>query len=155
MYFIGIDVSTKESALCIVDGNGKIVRETKLPTDPAIIAGFITDTGLAIERIGLESGCTAAWLFAGLQRYGWPVICIDARHAAAALQAGFRNKNDRNDARGIADLMRVNKYRTVWVKSPEAQRHGRLLTARAALQSQLVALSRTRSAVCSARRALG
>jgi transposase len=143
MYYIGIDVSTKESALCIVDGNGKIVRETKLPTDPAIIAGFITDTGLAIERIGLESGCTAAWLFAGLQRYGWPVICIDARHAAAALQAGFRNKNDRNDARGIADLMRVNKYRTVWVKSPEAQRQGRLLTARAALQSQLVALENT------------
>jgi transposase len=48
------------------------------------------------------------------------------------LQAGFRNKNDRNDARGIADLMRVNTYRPVWVKSPEAQRQGRLLTARAA-----------------------
>ena len=122
MYFIGIDVSTKESALCILDGNGKIVRETKLPSDPEIIGRFIADTGLAIERIGLESGCTAAWLFAGLQGYGWPVICIDARHAAAALQAGFRNKNDRNDARGIADLMRVNKYRPVWVKSPEAQR---------------------------------
>ena len=102
MYYIGIDVSTKESALCILDGNGKIVRETKLPTDPEIIARFFADTGLAIERIGLESGCTAAWLFAGLQRHGWPVICIDARHAAAALQAGFRNKNDRNDARGIA-----------------------------------------------------
>jgi transposase len=71
------------------------------------------------------------------------VICIDARHAAAALQAGFRNKNDRNDARGIADLMRVNKYRPVWVKSPEAQRHGRMLTARATLQSQLVALENT------------
>jgi transposase len=109
MYCIGIDVSTKESALCIMDGKGKIVRETKLPTDPEII----DTTGLAIERIGLESGCTAAWLFAGLQRYGWPVIRIDARHAAAALQAGFRNKNDRNDARGIADLMRVNKYRPV------------------------------------------
>ena len=91
----------------------------------------------------MESGCTAAWLFAGLQRHGWPVICIDARHAAAALQAGFRNKNDRNDARGIADLMRGNKYRPVWVKSPEAQRHGRLLTARATLQSQLVALENT------------
>jgi len=120
----------KESALCILDGKGKIVRETKLPTDPEIIARFIAGTELVIERIGLESGCTAAWLFAGLQRYGWPVICIDARHAAAALQAGFRNKNDRNDARGIADLMRVNKYRPVWVKSPEAQRQGRLLTAR-------------------------
>jgi transposase len=54
-----------------------------------------------------------------------------------------RNKNDRNDARGIADLMRVNKYRPVWVKSPAAQRQGRLLTARAALQSQLVALENT------------
>jgi transposase len=89
---IGIDVSTKESALCILDGKGKIVRETKLPTDPEIIARFIAATGLAIERIGLESGCTAAWLRAGLQRYGWPVICIDARHAAAALQAGFATR---------------------------------------------------------------
>ena len=120
MYYIGIDVSMKESALCIVDGKGKIVRETKLPTDPEIIARFIAATGLAIDRIGLESGCTAAWLFAGLQRYGWTVICIDARHAAAALQAGFRNKNDRNDARGIADLMRVNKYRPVWVAGSAA-----------------------------------
>jgi len=72
-------------------------------------------TGLTIERIGMEAGCTAAWLFAGLQ------ICIDARHAAAALEAGFRNKNDHNNARGIADLMRVDKYRPVWVKSPEGQ----------------------------------
>jgi transposase len=143
MYYIGIDVSAKESALCILDARGKIVRETKVPTDPEIIARFIADTGLAIERIGLESGCTAAWLFAGLQRHGWPVICIDARHAAAALQAGFRNKNDRNDARGIADLMRVNKYRPVWVKSPQSQREGRLLTARSTLQSQLVALENT------------
>ena len=142
MYYVGIDVSSKESALCILDDKGKIVRETKLPTDPAVISHFIADTGLPIERVGLESGCTAAWLFAGLQRHGWPVICIDARHAAA-LQAGFRNKNDRNDARGIADLMRVNKYRPVWVKSPEAQRQGRLLTARATLQGQLVALENT------------
>ena len=56
MYYIGIDVSTKESALCILDGKGKIERETKLPTDPESIARFIAATGLAIERIGLESG---------------------------------------------------------------------------------------------------
>ena len=71
------------------------------------------------------------------------MIRIDARHAAAALQAGFRNKNDRNDAYGIADLRRVNKYRSVRFKSPEAQRQGRLLTARAILQLQLVALENT------------
>ena len=77
MYYIGVDISTKESALCILDGNGKIVREAKLPTDPEIIARFIAATGLAIERIGFKSGCTAAWLFAGLQRW-LAVICIDA-----------------------------------------------------------------------------
>ena len=89
MYYIGIDVSSKESALCVLDCKGKIVRETKLPTDLEGISRFVAATGLPIERIGLESGCTAAWLFAGLQRHGWPVVCIDARHAAAALQAGF------------------------------------------------------------------
>ena len=70
------------------------------------------------------------------------LICIDARHAAAALEAGFRKKNDRNDARRIADLIWVIKHRPVRVKSPAAQRHRRLLTARAAL-SQLVALENT------------
>jgi hypothetical protein len=60
----------KESAPCIVDDKGKIVRETKLPTDPEVIARFVAGIGLAIERIGLESGCTAAWLFAGLRIVG-------------------------------------------------------------------------------------
>lgn len=143
MHYVGIDVASKQSAICVLDSQGKIVREAKLATDPEVIGCFLTETELAIERIGLESGCTAAWLIAGLQERAWPVICIDARHAAAALQAGFRNKNDRNDARGIADLVRVKKYRPVWVKSPEAQRHGRILTARATLQSQLVALENT------------
>src|SRR5215471_6387429 len=92
MYYIGIDVSTKESALCILDAKGKIVRETKLPTDPEIITRFIAATGLTIERIGLESGCTAAWLlFAGLQRFhvvttagqAIPALrCVGARPAA-------------------------------------------------------------------------
>src|SRR6516225_6935299 len=95
-------------------------------------------SGSAWNRVVPLLGCLP-----GCSGMAGRVICIDARHAAAALQAGFRNKNDRNDARGIADLMRVNKYRPVWVKSPEAQRHGRLLTARATLQSHLVALENT------------
>lgn len=93
MNYIGIDVSRKESAFCILDGNGKIGRETKLATDPEMIARFIAATGGALERIGVASSCPTAWLCARLQRYGWPVIYIAARHA------GFRNKNDRNEAR--------------------------------------------------------
>ena len=90
MYYIGIDVSTKESAVCILDGKGKIVREAKLATDPRDYRTlYCRHRVCPIERIGLESECTAAWLLAGLQRYGWPVICTDAQHAAAPLQAGF------------------------------------------------------------------
>ncbi|WP_408887766.1 hypothetical protein [Teichococcus wenyumeiae] len=78
-----------------------------------------------------------------LRRLGNPAVRIDARHTAAALQAGFRNKNDRNDTRGIAELMRVRTYREVWIKSQESQRRGMLLTARGTLHSQRVALENT------------
>src|SRR6478752_7275632 len=90
--------------------------------------------GVGLYRRLAVCRAAAVWLAGDLHR------CA-AR--GRGLQAGFRNKNDRNDARGIADLMRVYKYRPVWVKSPEAQRQGRLLTARATLQSQLVALENT------------
>jgi transposase len=116
------------------------VKEAAVASDPEAIGQALRGSGRPLERIGLEAGSTSSWLLAGLRAQGWPVVCIDARHAAAALQAGFRNKTDRNDARGIADLMRVNKFREVWVKSPEAQRQGALLTARSALHRQLVNL---------------
>ena len=96
MYYIDIDVSTKESALFILDSNGKIVvRETTLATDPEIIARFIAATGLAIERIGLELGCTAAGLFAGLQRHGSPVICIyaDTMPRQCRAWSGWRHRS--------------------------------------------------------------
>jgi transposase len=143
MHYAGIDVALKESAVCVMDGDGRVVREARLPSDPDAIAGFLEERGVQFGRIGLEAGCTAAWLLAGLQSRGLPAVCLEPRHAAAALRAGFRNKNDRNDARGIADLVRVNKYRPVWVKSAEAQRHGMILTARGALHRQLIVLENT------------
>jgi transposase len=143
MHYAGIDVALRESAVCVMDGDGRVVCEARLPSDPDAIADFLEARGVEIERIGLEAGCTAAWLFAGLQARGLSAVCLEPRHAATALRAGFRNKNDRNDARGIADLVRVNKYRPVWVKSAQAQRHGMILTARGMLHRQLVALENT------------
>ena len=143
MHYAGNDVALKESAVCVMDGDGRVVREARLPSDPDAIAGFLEERGVEFGRIGLEAGCTAAWLFAGLRARGLPAVCLEPRHAAAALRPGFRNKNGRNDARGIADLVRVSKYRPVWVKSAEAQRHGTVLTARGALHRQLIALEGT------------
>jgi transposase len=143
MFYCGLDVSLKQTALCVVDGDGRIVREAKLATDPEAIGRFLDEHELHCERIGVEAGGTSSWLCQELRRLGHPAVCIDARHAAAALQAGFRNKNDRNDAHGIAELMRVNTFREVWIKSRESQRRGMLLTARGTLHGQRVALENT------------
>jgi transposase len=138
MHYCGMDVSLHQTAICVVDGDGVIVSEAKLASAPEVISAFLTATGLRLERIGLEAGSTAAWLQAGLRERGWPAICIDARHAAATLQAGLRNKNDRNDARGLAQIMRLNAFRPVWVTSRESQRISALFTARNTVQDQLI-----------------
>lgn len=143
MFYCGLDVSLKQTALCVVDGGGRVVREAKLTTDPEVISRFLRENDLCCERIGVEAGGTSSWLCQELRRLGQPAICIDAKHAAAALQAGFRNKNDRNDARGIAELMRVNTFREVWIKSRESQHRSMLLTARGTLHGQRVALENT------------
>lgn len=92
-----------------------------------------------IERIGLEAGPLSQWLFEGLARAGLPVICIETRHAKAFLKAQ-PNKTDRNDARGIAQMMRVNLFRPVHIKTLTSQKRRALLTARKILQEKAIAI---------------
>ena len=99
MLHCGLDVSPKLTALCVVDRDGRIVREAKLTTDPEVINRFFCENEFRCERIGSEAGGTSSWLCRELRRLSQPAIGIDAKHAAAALQAGFRNKHDRNDAK--------------------------------------------------------
>jgi transposase len=136
VFYVGLDVSVKRTAVCIMDARGKVTREASVGSNPETIAAAIGASRNEVERVGLEAGVNSAWLARGLLEAGLPVIVIDATHAAAALKTGFRNKTDRNDARGIADLMRVNKFRAVWVKSPAAQRDRTLLTVREQLRRQ-------------------
>jgi transposase len=136
MFYVGLDVSVKRTAVCVMDAVGKVIRETSVKSTPDAIVGAVRSTGVEVERVGLEAGINSAWLARGLLAAGLPAIVIDAKQAAASLKTGFRNKTDRNDARGIADLMRVNKFRAVWVKSPTAQRDRALLTVREQLRGQ-------------------
>ena len=136
MLYVGLDVSMRRTAICILAATGKVVCEVSVATIPAAIAAAVGAAGGKVERVGLEAGMGSAWLARGLLAAGLPVIVIEAAHAAGVLRAGFRNKTDRNDARGIADLMRVNKFRAVWVKSPAAQRDRALPTVRERLRGQ-------------------
>ena len=92
-----------------------------------------------LERIGLEAGPLSQWLFEGLAKAGLPAICIETRHAKAFLKAQV-NKTDRNDARGIAQMMRVNLYRPVHVKTLASQKHRALLRSRKLVQEKALAI---------------
>ena len=138
-YYAGLDVSVKETSVCIVNKAGKVIREVKVATKPAAILAALTQDALAIERIGLEAGPLSQWLYSALAEAGLPVICVETRHMKAALSAQI-NKSDRNDARGIAQMMRVGLYRPVHVKTLRSQKLRMLLTHRKLLQAKAIAV---------------
>jgi transposase len=131
-HYVGLDISLKLTAICIVDRTGKIQREGVVPSDPEAIAAFIEAHSLDVARVGLEAGATSTWLWTELNKLGLPVICIDARHAKAALKMQI-NKSDRNDAVGIARIMQCGWYKEVRVKDLDSHAVKALLVSRALL----------------------
>src|ERR1700757_5730 len=119
-HYVGLDVSVRHTSICIVDEVGKIVREIRVPSEPAAIIPILTAPHLSCRRIGLEAGPLSQWLFNALAEANLPAICVETRHMKAALAAQV-NKTDRNDARGIAQMMRVGLYRPVHVKTQISQ----------------------------------
>jgi transposase len=131
-HYVGLDVSLKLTAICIVDRTGKIEREGVVASDPETIAAFIKSHAPHVARVGLEAGATSTWLWTELNKLGLPVICIDARHAKAALKLQI-NKSDRNDAVGIARIMQCGWYKEVRVKDLDSHAIKALLVSRALL----------------------
>ena len=121
-----------------MDEMGKIVREVKVTSEPEALLAVLTSRAYQLKRIGLEAGPLSQWLFNGLAEAGLPVICVETRHMRAALKAQI-NKTDRNDARGIAQMMRAGLYRPVHVKTLRSQKLRMLLTHRKLLQSKAIA----------------
>jgi transposase len=138
-HFAGLDVSVKETSVCIVDETGKITREVKVASEPDALLLVLKNPFYRFKRIGLEAGPLSQWLFSALGEAGLPVICVETRHMRAVLKAQI-NKTDRNDARGMAQMMRVGLYRPVHVKTLRSQKLRMLLTHRKLLQSKAIAI---------------
>jgi transposase len=138
-YFAGLDVSVKETSVCIVDDAGKIVREARVASEPEALLQVLTNAIYRFKRVGLEAGPLSQWLYSVLAEAGLPVICVETRHMRAMLKAQI-NKTDRNDARGLAQMMRVGLYRPVHVKTLRSQKLRVLLTHRKLLQSKAIAI---------------
>jgi len=135
-HYAGIDVSLECSSVCVVDASGKIVREGKVASEPAALIAWFGSLGWSIERIGLEAGPLSQWLHAAMREAGLAVELLETRHVRDAFKA-MPVKSDRNDARGIAQLMRLGWFRPVHCKSIGAQETRAVLTARKLVQSKL------------------
>jgi len=131
-FYVGLDVSLKQTSICVVDQTGLIVREGVVDSDPEAISVFMKSKAPDAVRIGLETGPTSTWLWTELKRLGLSVICIDARHAKAVLKMQI-NKSDRNDAIGIARIMQTGWFKEVHVKDIDSHSVRALLGSRALL----------------------
>ena len=128
--YVGLDVSLKDTSVCVVDQTGKILWQGCCASTPEAISRTVQSHAPEAVRIGLETGPLTTWLVHRLRERGFPVICLDARHAKAVLQMQV-NKTDSNDAHGLAQIVRTGWYREVTVKGWEAHRIRALIGARA------------------------
>ena len=135
-YYAGLDVSLEETAICVVDGSGRIVKETRAASEPEALVVALKGIDLPLERIGMEACSLTAWLYDGLRLAGLPAICIETRQANAAMKT-MPNKTDRNDARALAQIMRTGWYRPVHVKSRPCRLWRSLLVARRTVLNEM------------------
>jgi transposase len=132
--FAGLDVSLSTTSICVVDGQGHIVFEGVVPTDPDAIGAVLAPQGP--DLVGLEAGPMSEWLHAGLSRHGLETVLMETRHVHAALKASLI-ETDRRDAYGIAQLLRMGWFRPVHVKAASARERRVLLGARDTLVRRL------------------
>src|SRR5665647_2143246 len=135
----GLDVSVKETSICVVDDTGRIVREVKVASEPEALLQVLKNPAYHFKRIGLEAGPLSQWLFSEQAEAGLTASCVETRHMRAALMEQINN-TDRNDARGMAQMMRVGLYSPVHVKTLRSQKLRMLLTHRKLLQSKAIAI---------------
>jgi transposase len=138
--FVGLDVSQKLTSVCVVDKTGRRIWRGQCSTDPAQLERIVKGRAGEDARVGLETGPMTPWLVHALRDRGLDVVCLDARHASAALKMQM-NKTDQNDAEGLAQIMRTGWFRPVHVKSLDAHRARALLGARAQLVGMTTRLS--------------
>lgn len=143
-YYVGLDVSQRTTSICVIDHQGKKQYEGKCNTRPDDIRGWLlnrVEEGTVL-RIGLEAGTMSSWLYSGLTRFGFDVVCMETLQAHRFLKT-YRNKTDKNDARGLAQLLRMGGedfLKVVQIRSQAAQETRVLLAMRDHLVTQKLSL---------------
>ncbi|MEO1544364.1 MAG: transposase, partial [Pseudomonadota bacterium] len=139
MFYAALDVSLRSVSICIIDGEGKIRFERSMPSEVSDVVECLRSFRHPIDQVGFEAGTLTQYLTYGLHEAGYDVVCLEARQVSAALSA-MRNKTDKHDARGIAQLPRSGWYSRVHVKSVESHHTRALLTSRKVIQRKCIDL---------------
>ena len=137
--YVGLDVSQKETAICVIDAEGKRVWQGTCRSTPEAMAEVVRTKAPLTVKVAMETGPLAVWHWHGLKAAGVPIVCIHARHAKAALSMQI-NKTDSNDAFGLAQIVRTGWYRPVDVKSMDSHRLRLLVAARTRVVSMRTGL---------------
>src|SRR5262249_22331107 len=124
VHFACLDISVETTSVCVVDDAGKVILEQRVPTEPADIIAILTSLGVSFGRIGIEAGPLSQWLVNALVAADLPAICVETRHMKALLTAQQISKTDRNDARGIAQMMRVGLFKPLISESVQGRHLG-------------------------------
>lgn len=140
-HYIGLDISQKSTSVCIMDAAGKVISEGQSLTRAEDLVNYIKKRSDCVEKIGLEAGALSPWIYTALSKAGYNVIVLETFHAYRALSMR-RNKTDRNDARGLAELIRMGEdwVRAVHIKSQQCQEIRTILSLRHHLVGTRVAL---------------
>lgn len=137
--FIGLDVSLAKTAICVVSEHGKIVQEAEVASEPEPLLAWLHTLDGTIVALGLEAGPLSQWLHRGLTDAGLDAVLMETRQVKGALKA-MPIKTDRRDAEGIARLLHLGWFRPVHCKSVSAQEVRAILSARKAIQQNMIAL---------------
>jgi transposase len=138
-YFAGLDIGLERTAVCVIDAAGRRIAETQLPTEPELLVAWLRRQADAYERLGLEACPLSDWLHDELAAAGLPVVCLETHQLRATL-AAMTHKTDRNDARGIAQVLRTGWFKAVHAKSRESRRWRSLVVSRRLLVRQALKL---------------
>lgn len=139
MFYAALDVSLRSVAVCIIDHDGKVCFERSVRSDVPDVLRCLATFGQPIHQVGFEAGALTQPITYGLVEAGFDVVCMEARQVAAALSV-MRNKTDKHDARGIAQILRSGWYSRVHVKSVESHHMRALLTSRKVIQRKCIDL---------------
>jgi transposase len=134
---VGLDISLEKVAVCVLDRDGQLVWQGKIDSEPAALIEKLRLWQSDIDLVGLEACPLSEWLYANLINAGFNAVCVEVRHAQRFLSTR-PVKTDRNDARGLAEMMRVGHYRGVHVKSQEAQMIRTVLQSRRQIVASLL-----------------